>query len=55
MQGYMKLKGDGGKEVESEIGNKEDCGEGEYRKKNRNESESNWSHANEDICDNNNF
>jgi hypothetical protein len=42
MPGYMRLKGDGDEEAESEIGNIEDYDEGEYRKKDSNESESNW-------------
>jgi hypothetical protein len=41
MPGYMRLKGDGDEEVESEIGNIEDY-EGEYREEDRNESRSNW-------------
>jgi hypothetical protein len=43
MPGYMRLEGDGDEEVESEIGNIEDYGEGKYRKEDRNESGSNWS------------
>jgi hypothetical protein len=43
MPGYMRFEGDGDEEVESEIGNIEDYGEGEYREEDRNESGSNWS------------
>jgi hypothetical protein len=45
MPGYMRLEGDGDGEIESEIGNIED-GENEYRKRDRNESESNRSDDN---------
>jgi hypothetical protein len=46
MPGYIRLEGDGDEEVKSEIGNIEDYNKGEYRKEDRNESESNWSDDN---------
>jgi hypothetical protein len=55
MPGYMRLECDGDEEVESEIGNIEDYDEGKYRKKDRNESESNWPDDNQNICNNSNF